>query len=157
MAAGAAEAINQWRAVTLAIISKDAGQHLQAQTVRVTDDVVTRVNDVLDSITDGQRSDARDQGLRQLVTNALELARLLMTQKAVFRVIMPSIEPHQQVLFDAVTMEDIGGGEDNDDGLSQREIVCVTFPGIIKSGDETGSHLQYTNVIYKARVLCASE
>lgn len=125
--------------------------------MRVIDDVVRRANEVLDAITDVQRTDARDQALRQLVTSALELARLLVTQKAVFRVIMPSIVPHQQVLYDAATMEDIGGEEDDDDGLSQREIACVTFPGIIKRGDETGSHLQYTNVICKARVLCASE
>ena len=64
---------------------------------------------------------------------------------------------HQRVFFDAATMEDIGGEEDDEDGLSQREISCVTFPGIIKRGDETGSQLQYTNVICKARVLCAAE
>ncbi|ERT00113.1 hypothetical protein HMPREF1624_03482 [Sporothrix schenckii ATCC 58251] len=155
--AGTAEPINQWRALTLDIVSKDSAQQLQAETTRVIDQVVTRVNDVLDAITDVQRTDARDHALRQLVTSALELARLLVTQKAVFRVIMPSIVPHQQVLFDAATMEDIGGEEDDDDGLSQREIACVTFPGIIKRGDETGSHLQYTNVICKARVLCAAE
>lgn len=143
--------------MTLAIISKDAGQRLQTETARVVDDVVTRINKVLDSITDAQRSDARDQALRQLISSALELARLLVTQKAVFRVIMPPILPHQQVLFDAATMEDIGGEEIDDDGLSRREIACVTFPGIIKRGDETGGHLQYTNVICKAKVLCASE
>ncbi|CAK7227668.1 hypothetical protein SBRCBS47491_006646 [Sporothrix bragantina] len=155
--AGTAEPINEWRALTLAIVSKDAGQHLKTETARVTDEVVTRVNSVLDSVTDAQRSDVRDQALRQLVASALELARLLVAQKAVFRVIMPPIVPHQQVLFDASTMEDIGGEEDDDNGLSQREIACVTFPGIIKRGDETGGHLQYTNVICKARVLCASE
>ncbi|KIH91476.1 hypothetical protein SPBR_01349 [Sporothrix brasiliensis 5110] len=155
--AGTAEPINQWRALTLDIVSKDSAQQLQAETTRVVDQVVTRVNDVLDAITDVQRTDARDHTLRQLVTSALELARLLVIQKAVFRVIMPSIVPHQQVLFDAATMEDIGGEEDDDDGLSLREIACVTFPGIIKRGDETGSHLQYTNVICKARVLCAAE
>ncbi|CAK7272770.1 hypothetical protein SEPCBS57363_005314 [Sporothrix epigloea] len=155
--AGTAEPINEWRAMTLAIISKDAGQRLQTETTRVVDDVVTRINEVLDSITDAQQSDARNQALRQLIASALELARLLVTQKAVFRVVMPPILPHQQVLFDTATMEDIGGEEIDDDGLSRREIACVTFPGIIKRGDETGGHLQYTNVICKARVLCASE
>ncbi|CAK7268084.1 hypothetical protein SEPCBS119000_002881 [Sporothrix epigloea] len=155
--AGSAEPINEWRALTLAIISKDAGQQLPAEMARVADDVVARVNEVLDSITDVQRSDTRDQALRQLVASALELARLLMAQKAIFRVIMPPVVPHQQVLFDAATMEDIGAEEVDDDGLSQREIACVTFPGIIKRGDETGGHLQYTNVICKARVLCAAE
>ena len=156
-AAGTAEPINEWRALTLTIVSKDAGEHLQTETARVTDEVVTRVIHMLGSITDVQQSETRDHALRQLVTSALELARQLVTQKAVFRVFMPLIKPHQQVLFNAATMEDIGGGEDDEDGLSQREIACVTFPGIIKHGDETGGHLQYTNIIYKARVLCTSE
>lgn len=155
--AGTAEPINQWRALTLSIVSKDAGGQLQTHTGRVTDEVVARVNNTLDAVTDVQQSEARDLALRQLVTSAIELARLLVAQKAEFRVFMPPIMPHQRVLFDAATMEDIGGEEDDDDGLAQREIACVTFPGIIKRGDETGSHLQYTNIICKARVLCASE
>ncbi|EPE08744.1 hypothetical protein F503_04331 [Ophiostoma piceae UAMH 11346] len=158
--AGATEPLNQWRSLTLAIISKDADQQLREHTALLTDSVVARVNNLLDTITaEGttQRSDARDQALRQLVTNAIELARLLVGQKAMFRVFMPSVMPHQQVFFDAATMDDIGGEEDDEDGLSQREISCVTFPGIIKRGDETGSQLQYTNVICKARVLCAAE
>lgn len=54
-------------------------------------------------------------------------------------------------------MEDIGGEELDEDGLAEREICCVTFPGIIKTGDENGGQLHYRNVIAKARVLCSPE
>lgn len=100
-------------------------------------------------------TEARDQALRQLINNSIELSRLLVVQKAVFEVWMPGIMPHQQVLFDHATMEDIGG--EDEESLVHREIYCATFPGVIKRGDENGSHLQYKNVISKARVLCGPE
>lgn len=77
-------------------------------------------------------------------------------QKARLRVYMPSILPHQQVLFEPDTMEDMGGEED-EENLASREINCVVFPGVIKHGDENGGHMQYRNVIVKARVLCSPE
>ena len=92
-----------------------------------------------------------------LVKNSIELARLLVVQKARLRVYMPAILPHQQVLFEPDTMEDMGGEEDEDDNLASREISCVVFPGVIKHGDENGGHMQYRNVIVKARVLCSPE
>ncbi|KAL7823532.1 hypothetical protein V8C26DRAFT_425606 [Trichoderma gracile] len=104
-----------------------------------------------------QQTTARDSALRVLVKNSIELARLLVVQKARLRVYMPSILPHQQVLFEPDTMEDIGGEEDEDDSLASREISCVVFPGVIKHGDENGGHMQYRNVIVKARVLCSPE
>ncbi len=154
--AGAAEPVNQWRSLTLSMLKKDAAQRLQAGMARVTDDVVARANRILDAIlTDAPRSEARDQALRALVAGAVELSRLLVAQRAVFRVAMPEVLPHQRVVFDPATMEDIGG--EDEDSLAQRDIACVTFPGIIKRGDESGAHLQFRNVIAKARVLCAPE
>jgi hypothetical protein len=117
--------------------------------------VVSKVNRLLDAITNTKSTEARDQGLQALVTSAIELSRLLAVQKAVFKVEMPEILPHQRVMFDAEFMEDIGG--EDEDSLADREICCVTFPGIIKRGDESGGHLQYRNVISKAKVLCSPE
>lgn len=68
---------------------------------------------------------------------------------------MPEVLPHQRILFEPDTMEDIGG--EDEEALREREICCVTFPGLIKHGDESGGHLQYRNVITKARVLCSPE
>lgn len=168
MRTGSVESVNQWRSVTLAILKKEAVQKMQVQTMQTADDVVAHVNRVVDSLasdsatnTDGSTApanvstDARDQALRHLVSSAIELSRLLVVQKAVFEVWMPEIAPHQQIMFDHATMEDIGG--EDEDSLVQREIFCVTFPGLIKQGDENGGQLQFRNIISKARVLCSPE
>lgn len=154
-AASSAEPINQWRSLTLTILKKGAANEMQAETSKIAETVVSRVNSILDSITEATSTEARDQALRALVTSSVELSRLLVIQKAVFKVSMPEILPHQKTMFDPSTMEDIGG--EDEESLARRDICCVTFPGIIKTGDENGSHLQYRNVISKARVLCSPE
>ena len=128
---------------------------MQEETSAVVESVIARVNGILDAITDSEANDARNQGLRALVSSAVELSRLLVVQKAVFKVLMPDILPHQKTMFDSTTMEDIGG--EDEESLSEREICCVTFPGIIKRGDESGAHLQFRNVLTKARVFCTPE
>ena len=163
LTASSPEPINHWRSHTVTILKKEAKQKLGKETARVTETLIARVNRLLGSITDAAAtSDARDQGLRALISNAVELSRLLVVQKAIFKVAMPEILPHQRTVFDPATMEDVGGGGDDDDddddeGTHEREISCVVFPGIIKRGDESGGHLQYRNVVAKARVLCNPE
>ncbi|KAJ4414055.1 hypothetical protein N0V85_003316 [Neurospora sp. IMI 360204] len=151
------ESLNQWRALTLSILKREADQKLQAETTAIIEAFVVKTNNILDAITDvdTKATEARDQGLRQLVNGAIDMSRLLVVQKAIFKVTMPEILPHQRVLFDVATMEDIGG--EDEESLSDREICCVTFPGIIKQGDESGGQLQWRNVIAKARVLCNPE
>lgn len=162
---GSDESINQWRSITLSILKKEAAERMQTQTEQTVDDVVSRIHHILDAITipsatittdaAAPGSETKDQALRQLVCSAVELSRLLAVQKAAMEVFMPRIVPHQQTLFDQVTMEDIGG--EDEEQLVQRDIFCVTFPGIIKRGDENGAQLQFRNVISKARVLCSPE
>ncbi|KAK4252036.1 hypothetical protein C7999DRAFT_10403 [Corynascus novoguineensis] len=149
------ESINQWRSLTLTMLKRDASERVQAETLKVVNAVVSKVNKILDSITNTASTEARDQGLQALLNSAIELSRLIAVQKAVFRIEMPEILPHQRVMFDSETMEDIGG--EDEDSLADREISCVTFPGIVKRGDESGGHLQYRNVICKAKVLCSPE
>jgi len=141
--------------MTLTILKKEADQKMQQQTSSAVDAVMARVNAILDAITDAKATESRDHGLRALVTSSIELSRLLAMQRAVFKVLMPVILPHQRTLFDVSLMEDIGG--EDEDSLSDREVCCVTFPGIVKRGDESGGHLQYQNVISKVRVLCTPE
>lgn len=162
---GSVESVNQWRSVTLSVLKREAAEHMQVQTAQRSEHAVIMVNRILDAITTdaaGTKSssgattvETRDQGLRQLIDNAIELSRLLVVQKAVFEVWMPEIVHHQQVIFDHATMEDIGG--EDEESLVRRDICCVTFPGIIKRGDENGAQLQFRNVISKARVLCSPE
>jgi len=147
--------MNQWRSTTLAILRKDAPQKLQTETTAIVESIVSTVNIILESISDAKTSDSRDVSLRALINNAIELSRLLRVQKAIFSVVMPSIEGHQRTMFDAQTMEDIGG--EDEDTLNEREIRCVTFPGIIKSGDENGERGHLRNVVAKIRVLCAPD
>lgn len=158
--------VNQWRSSALALLRREA-HHLHDNTDTFAEAVISRITQLLDSIitssppsasasTSNSSSTARDSALRVLVKNSIELARLLVVQKARLRVYMPSILPHQQVLFEPDTMEDIGGEED-EENLASREINCVVFPGVIKHGDENGGHMQYRNVIVKARVLCSPE
>ncbi|KAK3315353.1 AKAP7 2'5' RNA ligase-like domain-containing protein [Apodospora peruviana] len=150
------EPINQWRSMTLTILKKEAHQRMQTEASNITETIVRKVNTILDAIvTDNKATEARDQALRALVSSAIELSRLLVVQKAIFKVHMPKILPHQKIMFDRSMMEDMGG--EDEDGLDEREICCVTFPGIIKRGDESGGQLQFRNVISKARVLCSPD
>lgn len=137
------------------MIRKDSAHKLQAETDAVVEGAIARVNRLFDAITDVCATDARDQALRTLCTAAVALARLLSVQKAVFKVTMPQILPHQKTLFDTSEMEDIGG--EDEDGLAGRGVCCVTFPSIVKFGDERGGHAQLRNVIAKARVLLGPE
>lgn len=147
--------MNQWRALTLSVIRKEASEKLQEETTAIVEAAIAKVNRILDSIASASTTDARDQALRALVNSSVELARRLAVQKAVFKVTMPQILPHQQTLFDVAEMEDIGG--EDEDSLTEREICCVAFPGMVKSGDEHGSHPQYRNIVARARVLCSPE
>ncbi|KFA50553.1 hypothetical protein S40293_03057 [Stachybotrys chartarum IBT 40293] len=149
------ESINQWRSSTLALLRKESPESLQSGTSAFAEAVVARVNRLLGALTDAAGSDARDAALRVLVNSSVELARLLVVQRAVLRVHMPEILPHQRVPFEPDTMDDIGG--EDEDALVHRAIRCVVFPGVIKRGDENGGHMQYRNVIAKARVLCSLE
>lgn len=153
--AGSVEAVNQWRAMTLTMLRKEATPRMQEETALVTESVISRVNHILGAITDASATSTRDHALRALVHNSVDLARSLVVQKATFKIYMPKILPHQRTFFETSTMEDIGA--EDEENLTGREISCVTFPGIIKIGDEDGNHPQFTNVVAKARVLCNTE
>jgi hypothetical protein len=152
---GSVESMNHWRSTTLAILRKEALQKLQPETAAVVETVVTQVNNIMNSIGDIQSTETRDQSLRVMINGSIDLSRLLRVQKAVFSVIMPSIESHQRTMFEADSMEDIGG--EDEDTLHEREICCVTFLGIVKFGDENGEQMHLRNVVAKARVLCAPD
>ena len=152
---GSLESMNQWRSTTLAILDKVAIEKLQAETTAIVEAVVKQVNNIMESISDIQHSESRDQSLRALINSSIELSRLLRIQKAVFSIIMPSIEGHQRTIFDPELMEDIGG--EDEDTLNEREIRCVTFPGIVKTGDENGERNHLRNIVAKIRVLCAPD
>jgi activating signal cointegrator complex subunit 1 len=147
--------MNQWRSATLSIIQKEASEKLQVETAGVVEAVVNQVNTIMDTIGDLKHTESRDQSLRSLISSSIELARLIRVQKAEFGIMMPFIEGHQKTMFHPDTMEDIGG--EDEDTLSEREIQCVTFPGILKIGDENGERSHLRNVVARIRVLCAPD
>ncbi|KAI1825689.1 hypothetical protein F4861DRAFT_530174 [Xylaria intraflava] len=152
---GSTEAVNEWRAMTLSMLRSEFVPKMQQETDAVMYNVVARINRILNNITDAKPTESRDQALRALVANAISLAQLLVAQKASFKVIMPKVQPYQKLIFEADKMNHIG--EEDEDSLTSREILCITFPGIVKTGDENGKHPQYRNVIAKATVLCSPE
>lgn len=147
--------MNQWRSTTLAILRKDSQQKFLTQTTDIINSLVTLINTLMTSISDLAPSEPRDVSLRALIHSSIELSRLLRVQKAVFSVLMPVIEGHQRTMFDTDCMDDIGG--EDEDTLCEREIRCVTFPGIVKAGDENGERSHLRNVVAKVRVLCAPD
>lgn len=147
--------VNQWRSATLALLRNSALEQLQTSTESVIHSIISKINSIMDDVSDVAGSEVRDQSLRALINSAIELSRLLRIQKAVFKTVMPIIEGHQINKFDVEMMEDIGG--EDEDTLDGREIRCVTFPGMIKEGDENGEQPQLRNIIAKARVLCSSD
>ncbi len=147
--------VNQWRSTTLTVLRSGSLEQLRPSTEAVVGCVVSKINRIMDDISDAEASETRDQSLRVLVNSAIELSRLLRVQKAVFKTVMPVLEAHQINKFDAKIMEDIGG--EDEDSLAGREISCVAFPGMVKEGDESGEQMQLWNVISKARVLCSPD
>jgi len=152
---GSEEGMNQWRSTTLSILLKEAPEKLKSETTTVVNTVVAQLNSLLDPICDIQSSEARDQSLKTIINSATDLSRLLRVQKAVFSTMMPVIEDHQRTMFDEEKMEDIGG--EDEDTLHEREIACVTFPGIMKAGDENGERNHWVNIVAKMKVLCAPD
>jgi activating signal cointegrator complex subunit 1 len=146
--------VNQWRSTTLVLL-RGSVEQLRLSTEAIVESILRKINNIMDNISDADSSESRDQSLRALINNAVDLSRLLRVQKAVFKTIMPVIEGHQINRFDAEIMEDIGG--EDEDSLEGREIRCVTYPGMIKEGDESGEQTQLRNVISKARVLCTQD
>jgi len=95
---------------------------MEKETTRITEELVRQINHVMDSISDVQNSEARDQPLKAMIANAIDLSRLLRVQRAVFNIItMPWMEDHQKMMFDTESMEDIGG--EDEDALQEKEII----------------------------------
>ncbi|CAG8976189.1 hypothetical protein HYALB_00009502 [Hymenoscyphus albidus] len=149
---GPEESINQWRSTTLSLLRKSAPALLAPQTNALIATITTKLNDLLSSVSDSQPSESRDSSLRTLLISAIELSRLLRSQKAVFSVNMPVLEEHQRTMFESGEMEDVGGEDEEE--LILREIRCVVFPGVVKWGDECGEKGWLRNVVVKVKVLC---
>ena len=149
------EAVNSWRSSTLTLLKKHSVDIVHKHSAHLINDSVTRLNAILDSITDAKATDTRNQAAHALISAAVELAQSLATQKARFNADMPAILSQQHRKYDPSFMEDTGGEDDDD--LIGRPVLCIVFPGLVKTGDAAGENLQFRNIICKAKVLCVME
>ena len=148
--------VNQWRSSTLGLFNKkESLEHLGVRTEEVAASLVKEAMAILEGITDVEQDDGREVALRALVIEAISLSRMLRLQKASFKPIMTVVEGHQINIFDAETMDDIGG--EDEETLEGRDILCMTFPGVLKEGDENGQRMQLRNIIARAKVLCSPD
>ncbi|KAI6835732.1 hypothetical protein KC332_g5640 [Hortaea werneckii] len=135
----------RWRAATVEAVCQDA----------VFQDILQKANEgVADSIchslyklTEIDVGESGRTSLIGIIKRAASLAHLFSFQQAQYQF----LSPNPGTPFDAETMEDIA--EDGEE-LSSSVISCVTFPSIIKNGDECGDNTHLRNVIMKSRVLC---
>lgn len=155
-ASGSGADVNQWRSSTLGAINKTRSlEHLGARTEEIASSLVKEIMGILEAITDIEPAEQRNAALRTLVVEAIALSRMLRVQKASFKLTMTVVEGHQVNTFQGDSMDDIGG--EDEETLEGREIMCMTFPGIVKEGDERGQRMQFRNIIAKAKVLCSPD
>lgn len=155
--AGEEADVNQWRSATLGALDKSSLiEKFARRTEEVVDELAREIMLLLNGITISELpSEQVLSSLKALVTEAISLHRTLRVQKARFGMHMPLIQPHQIEQFDPETMEDIGG--EDEEALSGREVMCVTFPGLMKEGDEMGERTELRNCVAKAKVLCVAD
>lgn len=150
--------VNSWRAATLGALNKDSllGE-FGWRTEEVIREVGAEVIDFLSAITVNEApvSEMTRTHLHTLIKEAITLARTLRVQKAQFMLWMPMIRQHELRHFDGEKMEDIGG--EDEEFLQGREVKCITFPGVIKEGDENGERMELRNCIAKAKVICVDD
>ncbi|KAI7179618.1 hypothetical protein KC316_g6979 [Hortaea werneckii] len=139
------QAYSKWRAATVEAVGQSAvfQDHLQKANEGVADSICHSLH----KLTEIDAGEGGKASLIGIIKRAASLAHLFSFQQAQYQFILPN----PGTPFDAETMEDIA--QDGEE-LSSSVISCVTFPFIIKNGDECGDNTHLRNVIMKSRVLC---
>ncbi|RMY60217.1 hypothetical protein D0865_01660 [Hortaea werneckii] len=139
------QAYGKWRAATVEAVGQSAvfQDHLQKANEGVADSICHSLH----KLTEIDAGEGGKASLIGIIKRAASLAHLFSFQQAQYQFILPN----PGTPFDAETMEDIA--QDGEE-LSSSVISCVTFPFIIKNGDECGDNTHLRNVIMKSRVLC---
>ncbi|KAF3911553.1 hypothetical protein ABW20_dc0109957 [Dactylellina cionopaga] len=154
-------AINRWRSQTLTMIRKHAmpitlgpaplGSAVNPSSTE--EFLTTSLEDLLLHMTTSlaplglsTAAEPREK-LRSILETAVGLAIDLRVQRARFSVNPVNLLGEE---FDAETMDDLDGHEDED--CIGRKVACVAWPAVWKSGDENGENTHLKNLIYKAQV-----
>lgn len=147
---------NHLRSTTLSAIHKAQSMEVTEASSHIVGRIGKCVEDIACETMELELSETSKASLNSILESAVDLARLLRIQKALFTAVMPVLEPHHVNKFDAEMMEDVGG--EDDIALEGQEIKCIVFPGLVKQGDISGQHTSdLRNVIAKARVLCSPD
>lgn len=160
---GPAQAVRQWRAVTLTLLSKRDG--FKKQRDLDTEAVVQAIFQTLSKILpppSNLESQIQSQ-LRRVMREAVELSIEMRTQKAEY-MMLPPLQPEYDadgelaatVQFNASMMNERSGGSvPNEDLEAQGAVVrVVLFPLVVKRGDDNGMHDEEI-VVCPAQVLIA--
>ncbi|KAI7532451.1 hypothetical protein KC331_g13579, partial [Hortaea werneckii] len=139
------QAYGKWRAATVEAVCQSAV--FQDLLQKANEGVAESICHSLYKLTEIDAGGGGKTSLIGIIKRAASLAHLFSFQQAQYQFILPN----PGTPFDAETMENIA--EDVEE-LSSSVISCVTFPSIIKSGDECGDNTHLRNVIMKSRVLC---
>ncbi|EPS45261.1 hypothetical protein H072_725 [Dactylellina haptotyla CBS 200.50] len=153
-------AINRWRAQTLTMIRKHAMPSLgngpiasvpnpsstEAFLSTSLEDLLLHLTTTLAPLGLSTAADPREK-LRGILETSAGLAIDLRVQRARFAVGPVNLLGEE---FDAETMDDLDGHEDED--CHGRKVACVAWPSVWKSGDENGDNTHLRNMIYKAQV-----
>jgi len=142
--------VNSWRVTTINMLYKHCEKELNENTESLTERSMEHVDQVLCDLASCWPSQERKQALRNIVNQAVYMAKKFSLQRAQYKVEFPDIE-RGTVRFDPSTMEDIGADEDIN--LQDSRVTCVVFPAVYKLGDERGDNTHLINVITKSRVV----
>lgn len=104
--------------------------------------LIDDISNTLSTLTKTELNDGQLTNLRKVVEHAITLSRLFSIQRAVYTCVLPDCSTASLLAFDQELMEDVFDAEDT----SNRPVRCLTFPALLKAGDETGD-----NVCTKAR------
>ncbi|KAI7215238.1 hypothetical protein KC333_g5560 [Hortaea werneckii] len=139
------QAYGKWRAATVEAVCQSAvfQDHLQ----KANESVAESICHSLHKLTEIDAGEGGKTSLIGIIKRAASLAHLFSFQQAQYQFLLPN----PGTPFDAEKMEDIA---EDGEKLSSSVISCVTFPFIIKNGDECGENTHLRNVIMKSRVLC---
>lgn len=140
-----AQQYNKYRASTLDIIRQTVVMNKAVDSASST--MAEYVTSTLDALS-GQASGATKlASLQPVIRRVITLAHLFRIQRARFTFDFPT----PLSAFDPSIMENIAFDRDAEEG---HPIDCVTFPLVLKLGDEHGANVQWQNVLLKANVVC---
>ncbi|KAI5203294.1 hypothetical protein E4T38_05202 [Aureobasidium subglaciale] len=163
---------NDWRKTTHNYLKQgndDLEKRYQDSQAKAQAHLVEHVCKIMSALTGLTVVEEQGRTLSSVVKHAVSLSQVLGCQRATYRCFLPEADAEDDIEFDYTTMEDLMN-EQEEDGLA-KDIRCVVFPALQKTGGETGDNVRHPysvkparltnpgqmnvmNVLMKAKVLC---